>query len=298
MYNIKKAFRTISLTLYTLDVKLIAGENVKYVTYPAKLRVVPGGYLHLMYDGLSFIAEEASFSSEQGTVDIFGTIFQVDKVNLTLVDSQNLLGLEGIFFKRAPDGSMITLTAVTSNDLTKPFMERLQLNLASDNPEDKTISQILARLRYSGSETPDQKQGDILQDEALTLISGNLDASLFTPILSPVENYIRRTLHLDSFTINAGFLQNLYTEYTSNPKQFAEYTDMNELSSDIAKFSSSILLNNPSISMINIWEAVCFWIICLLYRKLQTSKNALAFWFPMKFPYALFCLIITVCLTP
>jgi len=234
---------------FTLDVKLIAGENVKYVTYPAKLRVVPGGYLHLMYDGLSFIAEEASFSSEQGTVDIFGTIFQVDKVNLTLVDSQNLLGLEGIFFKRAPDGSMITLTAVTSNDLTKPFMERLQLNLASDNPEDKTISQILARLRYSGSETPDQKQGDILQDEALTLISGNLDASLFTPILSPVENYIRRTLHLDSFTINAGFLQNLYTEYSSNPKQFAEYTDMNELSSDIAKFSSSILLNNLSISM-------------------------------------------------
>jgi len=234
---------------FTLDAKLIAGENVKYVTYPAKLRVVPGGYLHLMYDGLSFIAEEASFSSEQGTVDIFGTIFQVDKVNLTLVDSQNLLGLEGIFYKRAPDGSMITLTAVTSNDLTKPFMERLQLNLSSDNPEDKTISQILARLRYSGSGTPDQKQGDILQDEALNLISGNLDASLFTPILSPVENYIRRTLHLDSFTINAGFLQNLYTEYTNNPKQFAEYTDMNELSSDIAKFSSSILLNNLSISM-------------------------------------------------
>ena len=55
-----------------------------------------------MYDGLSFIAEEASFSSEQGTVDIFGTIFQVDKVNLTLVDSQNLLGWKGYFLNALP----------------------------------------------------------------------------------------------------------------------------------------------------------------------------------------------------
>ena len=88
-----------------------------------------------------------------------------------------------------------------------------------------------------------------MQDEAVNLISGNLDASLFTPIFSPIENYIRRTLHLDSFTINAGFIQNLYTQYANNPQQFAEYTDMNQLSSDIAKFSSSILLNNLSISM-------------------------------------------------
>ncbi len=234
---------------FILDVKLIVGENVKYVTYPADLRIVPDGFLHLAYDGLAFIVKEASFASEQGTVDIFGTVFQVEKVNLTLVDSQDLLGLEGIFYKRAPDGSMITLSAITSSDYTKSFMERLQLNLTSDNPEDKTISQILARLHYTGSDTPDQTQGEILQDEAVNLISGNLDASLFTPIFSPIENYIRRTLHLDSFTINAGFIQNLYTQYANNPQQFAEYTDMNQLSSDIAKFSSSILLNNLSISM-------------------------------------------------
>lgn len=234
---------------FTLDVKLVVGENVKYVTYPANLKVVPGSYLHLIYDGISFIAQEASFSSEQGTVDIFGTVFQVDNANLTLADSQNLLGLEGIFYKRAPDGSMITLSAITSKDLTKSFMERLQLNLTSDNPEDKTISQILARLRYTGTESPDQTQGEIWQDEALNLLSGNLDASLFTPFLSPIENYIRRTLRLDSFSINAGFIQNLYTEYSNNPKQFANYTDMNQLSSDIAKFSSSILLNNLSVSM-------------------------------------------------
>ncbi len=144
----------------------------------------------------------------------------MEKVNLTLVDSQDLLGLEGIFYKRAPDGSMITLSAITSSDYTKSFMERLQLNLTSDNPEDKTISQILARLHYTGSDTPDQTQGEILQDEAVNLISGNLDASLFTPIFSPIENYIRRTLHLDSFTINAGFIQNLYTQYANNPQQF------------------------------------------------------------------------------
>ncbi len=58
-------------------------------------------------------------------------------------------------------------------------MERLQLSLTSDNPEDKNISQILARLHYTGTDTPDQTQGELLQDEALGLISGNLDASLF-----------------------------------------------------------------------------------------------------------------------
>lgn len=245
---------------FTLDALITLGENVTYVTYPAKLNIQPGGYLHLLYDGLNFTVQEAYFSSERGTIDIFGTVFQVEKVDVTMVDSQDLLNVDGIFYKRAPDGTLITLKAVTLPDMSKSFMDRLQFSLTSDNPEDRSISQILSRLRYSGTEDPNREDNSgALQDEALTLISGNLDASLYTPFLSPVETYIRRKLKLDNFSINAGFLQNLYTQYSNDPSQLANYTDMKQLTTDIAQFSSSILLNNLSISVSKYLGRRLFW---------------------------------------
>lgn len=234
---------------FTLDIIVTLGDNVNYVTYPAKLNIQPGGYLHLLYDGTVFTVQEAYFSSERGSVDIFGTVFQVEKVDITMIDSQDLLSVDGIFYKRAPDGTMITLKAITSPDRTKNFVDRLEFSLTSDNPQDRNISQILSRLRYSGSNDPGSDQGMQLQDEALSLISGNLDASLYTPFLSPAESFIRRKLKLDNFSINAGFLQNLYSQYSNDPNQLAANTDMKQLTTDIAQFSSSILLNNLSISM-------------------------------------------------
>ncbi|MDD4309028.1 MAG: hypothetical protein PHO32_01475 [Candidatus Cloacimonetes bacterium] len=235
---------------FTLDVMVTLGENVSYVTYPARLNLMQGGYLHLLYDGVDFAVEEANFSSERGSIDIFGTVFQVEKVDIKMVDSQDLLSVDGVFIKRAPDGSLITLTASTSNDLSKSFMDRLEFSLSSDNPQDRTISQILARLRYSGSTAPGAvNQNGMLQDEALNLISGNLDSTLLTPILSPVENFIRRKLKLDNFSISAGFIQNLYTQYSNDPDQLAKTTDMKQFTSDVSQFSSSILLNNLSLSM-------------------------------------------------
>jgi len=245
---------------FTLDVLITLGDNVRYTTYPAKLNIQPGGYLLLLYDGLNFTVQEAYFSSERGTVDIFGTVFQVDKVDITMVDSQDVLNVDGVFYKRAPDGTMITLKAVTLADPSKSFMDRLKFSLTSDNPDDRTISQILSRLRYTGSnETSKETQNGALQDEALTLISGNLDASLYSPFLSPVETYVRRKLRLDNFSISAGFLQNLYTQYSNDPSQLANYTDMKQLTTDIAQFSSSILLNNLSVSASKYLGRRMFW---------------------------------------
>lgn len=245
---------------FSLDALITLGENVSYVTYPAKLSIQPGGYLHLLYDGLAFTVQDAYFSSERGTIDIFGTVFQVEKVDITMVDAQDLLNVDGIFYKRAPDGTLITLKATTLPDLSKSFMDRLQFSLTSDNPEDRSISQILSRLRYSGSSDPNRQDSGVgLQDEALNLISGNLDASLYTPFLSPVETYVRRKLKLDNFTINAGFLQNLYTQYSNDPSQLFNYADMKQLTTDIAQFSSSILLNNLSISLSKYLGRRFFW---------------------------------------
>jgi len=78
------------------------------------------------------------------------------------------------------------------------------------------------------------------------LIGGNLDSSFLTPFFYPVENWIRRKLRLDGFSINAGFIQNLFSEYSSDPSQFS---DMSDFTSDITQFSSSILLNNLSMNM-------------------------------------------------
>jgi len=242
---------------FNLDVMINLGENVKYITYPANISLNPGGFLHLLYDGQKFSVEEARFTSERGTIDIFGSVFQASKVDILMVDAQNLFNVEGVFYKRAPDGTLITLKAETSNDLTKSLMERLQFSLTSDNPEDRSISQILTRLRYNGQSTTTKNSTDPnaasaeggLQDEALLLLSDNLDASLLTPILSPVETFMRRKLKLDDFSINAGFIQNLYTQYSTDSSQFANYTKFDQFSTDIAQFSSSILLNNLSLSM-------------------------------------------------
>ncbi|GAB1468389.1 hypothetical protein MASR2M64_11080 [Candidatus Cloacimonadota bacterium] len=235
---------------FTLDVMVNLGENVRYVTYPTRLTMQPGGFLHLMYDGQNFSVQDANFSSERGTIDIFGTVFQVENVDITMVESKDLLNVNGIFNKRAPDGSTLTLTVTTSPDLTKSFSDRLQFSLTSDNPADRSIGQILSRLTYNQSSDVNQDtKGTPLQDEALTLLSGNLDSSLLTPLLSPVENFIRRKLRLDGFSITAGFIQNLYTQYSTDRNQLSDNTDMNNISTDIAQFSSSILLNNLSLSM-------------------------------------------------
>ncbi len=233
---------------FTLDLMVSIGENVRYVTYPTNLHIMPGGFLHLRYDGNRFIVEEASINSERGSIDFFGTVFQVDNIAVSMIDQQGIMDVSGVFFKRTPDGSTVTLTVYSSPEFDKGIFDRLQLSLASDNPADRNITQVLSRLRYNQSmdELPDDQRNNLLQDEALGLIGGNLDSSFLTPFFYPVENWIRRKLRLDGFSINAGFIQNLFSEYSSDPSQFS---DMSDFTSDITQFSSSILLNNLSMNM-------------------------------------------------
>jgi len=236
---------------FRLDLRLNIGENVRYVTYPTNLYLSPGGFLHLLYDGNRFIVEEANITSDRGSIDFFGTVFQVDNIAISMIDQQNILSVDGRFYKRTPDGSTIALTVTSSPEYDKGFFDRLQLNLTSDNPQDQNISQVLSRLRYNQNmdELPEDQKQNLLQDEALGLIGGNLNSTVLTPFFYPVENWIRRNLKLDGFSINAGFIQNIFSEYSSNPSQLADMADLSNLSSDITRFSSSILLNNLSVSM-------------------------------------------------
>lgn len=233
---------------FTLDLMVRVGENVRYVTYPTNLHITPGGFLHLIYDGNRFIVQEANINSERGTIDFFGTVFEVDNIAVSMIDKQGILDINGVFFKRTPDGTTVTLTIYSTPEFDKSILDRLQISLASDNPEDQSITQVLSRLRYNQGmdDLPEGQSNNLLQDEALGLIGGNLDSSFLTPFFYPLENWVRRTLHLDGFYINAGFIQNLFSEYSSDSSQFS---DMSSFISDIPQFSSSILLNNLSMTM-------------------------------------------------
>lgn len=236
---------------FHLDLIVTIGENVRYVTYPTNLYLVPGGFMHLVYDGTRFIIQEANINSERGSIDFFGTVFQVDNIAINMIDQQDILSVNGSFYKRTSDGSTITLSVTSSPDYDKSFFDRLQINLTSDNPADQNVTQVLSRLRYNQSmdDVSQDQQNNLLQDEALGMIGGNLNSAFLTPFFYPAENWIRRTLKLDSFSIYVGFIQNLFTEYSANPTRFADMADMSDLSSDISQFSSSILLNNLTISM-------------------------------------------------
>ena len=236
---------------FTMDVFLSVGENVRYATYPTSLYLDHDGFLHILYDGNRFIVKEANITSERGTVDFFGTVFEVDNIVINMIDQQDILSVDGMFYKRSPDGSTITLSVHSTPEYDKPFFDRLKLDLVSDNPADQNITQVLSRLRYNQSmdELPEEEKQHLLQDEALGLIGVNLDSTVFNPFIFPVENWIRRTLKLDGFSIRAGFIKNIIGEYAASNSEVGNKANIDNITSDITQFSSSILLNNLSVSM-------------------------------------------------
>ncbi|MDD2332734.1 MAG: hypothetical protein PHI68_08815, partial [Candidatus Cloacimonetes bacterium] len=236
---------------FNLDLMVDLQENLRYVTFPVNIEIMSNSYIHVVYDGNKWIVNDALFASEKGNIDFFGTIFQVDFLSFRIVDAQDLMSVDGDFISRTADGTVVTLNVRTDSDLSKDFLNRISFNLVSDNPDDVSATQILSRLRYNRSMedlTPEEKQS-LLQDEALGIVSQSLNSTLLAPVFYPIQNRIRRFLRLDAFTIQAGFIQNLFTEYQTDSQQLSEIVDMKQLNSDIVQFSSSILLNNLSIGM-------------------------------------------------
>lgn len=236
---------------FTLDLLLRVGDNLRYVTYPANFTIMPESYIRITYDGSAWGIPEAEFSSEQGTLDFFGTVFDADFVRMAINEKQKLLTLNGTLLKKTPDGSLITLNITTNRNKGSNIWDQLNFQLLSDNPADRSTTQVLSRLRYSRNIdelTPDQRQ-NLLQDEAMQLIGSNLNTSIFYQVINPIENKIRRLLYLDSFTINTGFVQNLFVEYGSSNSDKATFNDTRNLNADIMQFSSAVFLNNLSISM-------------------------------------------------
>ncbi len=228
---------------FTLDSKLIIGENVNYVTYPANIEVTPGSYLVLTHDK-EWSVPNAYFSAEGGYVDFLGNQFNTEFVEVVINNIKFIIS--GNFSKRANDGSLVTLK-ISNDDTERNGIEALSLTLESDNPEDKTQIDALNRLRYGedyGSLTQEQKT-EFLQNETVLMLGSNMDNSVFNDFLKPLELFIRRRIYLDYFYIRPGFIKNMFNEYI-----VSDIGDQEEkvYESELEQFGSSILLNNLSVN--------------------------------------------------
>ncbi len=241
----KKVVESTTLPL-NFDLMINFGENVKYVTYPVDIKINPGGYLNLVYENEKFTIPDALFIAEEGSVDIFGTKMKLDYLQVQLSRFTEGANISGTFYKKTADGSLITLNIyneVAGND----EVGTLKFSLNSDNANDR-ITDILSKLRYNRSMeniSPDQKK-TLLQDEVIQIAGMGLESAVMDPLLSPVENWLRKTLKLDYFHLQTDLVQNLFSSYSSADKsQYEVYDETDEL----AKFSSELFLNNLSVSM-------------------------------------------------
>ena len=243
--RVKKESEGTTLPL-SFDLMINIGENVKYVTYPVDIKVNPGGYLNIVYQNEKFAIPDALFIAEEGSVDIFGTKMKLDYMQIQLSRFTDGANISGTFYKKTADGSLITLNIY--NEVARDDdVGTLKFSLNSDNPNDR-ITDILSKLRYNRSMediSPDQKK-TLLQDEVIQIAGMGLESAVMDPLLSPVENWIRKSLRLDYFHLQTDLVQNLFASYSSEDKsQYEVYDETNE----IAKFSSELFLNNLSISM-------------------------------------------------
>ena len=234
---------------FELDARLIVGENLKYVTYPTDISVNPNSYLKLKYDNSEWTVPDARFIAEDGTVTFLDTDFDVELVQVVINELD--LSINGTFYKRVADGSTVTLK-VSNEQSNQLGIDDLVLTLASDNPDDKTQAQAINRLRVTDSSYDiEQEDQNTLQNETILMLGSNVDNSFINNLFRPVETFFRRRLKLDYFNIRPGFVKNMVSSYVINDRTDQIQTGQTQEISDseLAQFSSSILLNNLTINL-------------------------------------------------
>ncbi len=232
---------------FELDLKLIAENQVRYVTYPLNLQLLSNSYIQLLYRNNEWIPEDAFFASESGSLDMFGTTFNLDYADFYINYELNDYRLKGVFFKYASDGSLITLDVFNEHDGSSAnFFENMQFQLRSDNPEDRTTLHVLSKLRYNRrlEDIPRSQQSSLMQDEFLQLAGMGITGAIVDPFISPFINRTRHLLKLDFFSIKPSLVENLVNTYGFN-----EQGREPEEESEIIQFGKNILLNNLSIAM-------------------------------------------------
>ncbi len=229
-----------------LDLKLLFGDNIYYVTYPLNLQIIPGSYLHLVSDDEKFVIKDANFTSEEGTIDIFGTQLFVDYVKVNYDQYDRKIKINATFFKKVADGTFVTLDVIKIEDVDKDSKSSIDFRLTSDNPNDSQLD-ILSLLRYGRrvEEISGPQKKTLLQDEVLTIAGFSIESAIMDPIISPVENWIRQTLRLDFFHLQTNLIQNIFSRYSSDETEYILDEEGQRQTLD----TSYLFLNNLSIGM-------------------------------------------------
>ncbi len=227
----------------SFDIRIFVGNQVRYITYPLNLLLASDGFLHLIGNEESININNAFFSSESGSLDMFGTVFSLDYATLLINEQHKDYKLNGYFFKYAADGSVISMRI--ENDGNTPF-ENISFNLSSDNPEDRTMLHVLSKLRYNRNldDIPRNQQSSLLQDEFLQLAGVGLEGAIVMPFISPLENRLRKWLRLDYFSIKPRWAENAVRNYG-----FSVQSKASEEEHYVIEFGKNVLLNNFSINM-------------------------------------------------
>lgn len=229
------------------DLKLIANNQVRYVTYPLNLLMLSNSYIRLLYKNNLWIPADAFFAAESGSLDMFGTTFSLDYADFLINYDLDDYRLSGTFFRYASDGSLITLEIYNeANGGASGVFDNMQFHLKSDNPEDRTTLHVLSKLRYNRrlEDIPRSQQNALLQDEFLQLAGIGLTGAIVDPFIYPFINRTRQILRLDFFSIKPSLVENLVRTYGFN-----EQAREPEEESEIIQFGKNILLNNLSIAM-------------------------------------------------
>jgi hypothetical protein len=240
---------------FSLDLMIHIGENVRYVTYPADLLITPDSYLHLKYENGRFSVPNALFTSENGFVDMFGTNLKEDFTEVRINEQQNLIKISGFYYKKAADGTLITMEVFRDKNRKGYSIGGFQFDLTSDDPEDKFMD-ILAKLRYNRdvSEIAPEQRKTLLQDEVIQIAGLGLETALLDPLISPLENRIRKILRVDYLYLQTEFVRNIFSRYTTDKneaipeeeQEAAELTDgelfLDNLSVHIGKYVTRNLM--------------------------------------------------------
>jgi hypothetical protein len=220
-------------------------DNVRYATYPANFESEPGSYLRLTYTD-DWHTPDIDIRSHKGTFDIFGASFSVNEVRVSQDPINNQTQLSAKLYHKVQDGSTVNLDIVPMEGMPNT-LENMEIRLTSDTGETSVLD-ILSKLRYgrSADQISQAEQQAILQDEAVELAGVQLESSLITPFISPLENLIRRKSGLDFFYVKPGFVRNLIFSYTgyqgeTDPMSWGSQSEM-------LQFGAGILLNNLSVN--------------------------------------------------
>ena len=213
-----------------LDLILDVKENVHYVTHPVDLLINPDGYLHLEKQNGKLIVSEAMFTSDEGSLEMFGARFKEDFMQILINHNRKEANISGVFYKKTGDGSLITLSIFNSKD--KNSQGVLQFRLESDDPNDDMLD-ILSKLKYNRSldDISVSQKKSMLQDEIIQQAGLEIGNAIIEPFIYPLENKLRRWLLLDYLQIQTDIFQNLFIRYYLNkseeelPEEQPEYSE-------------------------------------------------------------------------